>query len=76
MYHDLLERLTLILAQTEGWEPEDIHPGNPRMKVYRKMAAFCMGEIDSFLEEQHIEFKDLKVNARYEAPQVLDQEER
>ena len=76
MYHELLERLALILAQTEGWEVEDIHPGNPRMKIYLKMAASCLGEIDHYLEEQEIEFGDLEVNARYEMPQVLNQEER
>ena len=36
MYHELLERLALILAKTEGWEIEDIHGNNPRMKVYLK----------------------------------------
>ncbi|MEG4916307.1 hypothetical protein [Microcoleus sp. B7-D4] len=75
MYHELLERLALILAQTEGWEIEDIHGGNPRMKVYRKMAAACLGETDNYLEEQGIEFADLEVNARYQMPQVLNQEE-
>lgn len=76
MYHELLERLALILAQTEGWEIEDIHGGNPRMKVYLKMAAGCLGEIDNYLEEQEIEFGDLEVSSRYEMPQVLNQEER
>lgn len=33
MYHELLERVALILDQTEGWEIEDIHD-NPRMKIY------------------------------------------
>ena len=76
MYHELLERLALILAKTEGWEIEDIHGDNPRLKVYLKMAAACLGEIDNYLEEQEIEFGDLEVNARYEMPQVLNQEER
>jgi hypothetical protein len=75
MYHELLERLALILAKTEGWEIEDIHAGNPRMKIYLKMAASCLGEIDNYLEEQEIEFGDLEVNARSEMPQVLNQEE-
>ena len=75
MYHELLERLALILAQTEGWEIEDIHGNNPRMKVYLKMAAACLGETDSYLEEQGIEFGDLEVSSRYEMPQVLNQEE-
>lgn len=35
-----------------------------------------MGEIDSYLEEQEIEFGDLEVNARYEMSQVLNQEEQ
>ena len=74
MYHELLERLAIILAKTEGWEIEDIHGDNPRIKVYRKMAAACLGEIDHYLEEQEIEFADLEVNARYEMPQVLNQE--
>ena len=39
------------------------------------MAAACLGEIDNYLEEQEIEFGDLDVNARYEMPQVLNQEE-
>lgn len=75
MYHELLERLALILAQTEGWEIEDIHGDNPRMKIYLNMAASCLDEIDNYLEEQGIEFADLEVNARYEMPQVLNQEE-
>jgi hypothetical protein len=75
MYHELLERLALVLAQTEGWEIEDIHGDNPRMKVYLKMAASCLGEIDNYLEEQKIEFRDLEVASRYEMPQVLNQEE-
>jgi hypothetical protein len=49
MYHELLERLALILAKTEGWEIEDIHAGNPRMKIYLKMAASCLGEIANFV---------------------------
>lgn len=75
MYHELLERLAIILAKTEGWEIEDIHGANPRMKIYLKMAASCMGEIDNYLEEQEIEFGDLEVNARYDMPQALNQEE-
>lgn len=75
MYHELVERLAIILAQTEGWEIEDIHGNNPRMKVYLKMAASCLGEIDNYLEEQEIEFADLEVSSRYEMPQVLNQEE-
>jgi hypothetical protein len=39
------------------------------------MAASCLGEIDSYLEEQEIEFGDLEVSSRYEMPQVLNQEE-
>ncbi len=74
MYHELLERLALILAKTQGWEIEDIHGHNPRVKTYLKMAASCLGEIDNYLEEQEIEFGDLEVNARYEMPQVLNQE--
>jgi hypothetical protein len=74
MYHELLERLALILAKTEGWEIEDIHGDNSRKKLYLKMAASCLGEIDNYLEEQEIEFGDLEVNARYEMPQVLNQE--
>jgi hypothetical protein len=46
------------------------------MKIYLKMAASCLGEIDSYLEEQEIEFGDLEVNARYEMSQVLNQEEQ
>lgn len=76
MYYELLERLALILAKTEGWEIEDIHPGNPRMKVYLKMAAACLGEIDSYLEEQEVEFGDLEVNGSYEMPEVLDRKEQ
>ena len=34
MYHELLERLALILAKTEGWEIEDIHGDNARMKIF------------------------------------------
>ena len=75
MYRELLERLALILAKTEGWEIEDIHGDNPRMKIYLKMAAACLGEIDNYLEEQEVEFGDLEVNARYEMPQVLNQKE-
>ena len=75
MYHELLERLVLILAQTEGWEIEDIHGDNPRMKVYLKMAANCLGEIDNFLEEQEIEFGDLEVFSRYEFPHVESKEQ-
>ncbi|MEG4959832.1 MULTISPECIES: hypothetical protein [unclassified Microcoleus] len=74
MYHELVERLALILAKTEGWEIEDIHGNNPRMKVYLKMAAACLGEIDNYLEEQAVEFADLEVNARYEMPHALDQQ--
>lgn len=76
MYHELLERLAIILAKTEGWEIGDIHPGNPRMKVYLKMVAACLSGTDNYLEEQGIEFGDLEVNARYQMPQVLNQEER
>jgi hypothetical protein len=75
MYRELLERLALILAQTEGWEIEDIQGDNPRMKVYLKMAASCLVEIDNYLEEQEIEFGDLEVNARDEMPEGLNQEE-
>ena len=75
MYHELLERVAIILAQTEGWEIKDIHGNNSRMKVYLKMAAACLGEIDNYLEEQEVEFGDLEVNARYQMPQVLNQEE-
>lgn len=75
MYQELLERLALVLAKTEGWEIEDIHGDNPRMKIYLNMAASCLGEIDNYLEEQGIEFGDLEVNARYEMPQLLNQEE-
>ena len=75
MYHELIERLALILAQTEGWEIEDIHPGNPRMKVYLKMAASCLGEIDNYLEEQEIKFGDLEVSSRYEFPHVESKEQ-
>jgi hypothetical protein len=46
------------------------------MKIYLKMAASCLGEIDNYLEEQEIEFGELEVNARYQMPQVLNQEER
>jgi len=31
MYHELLERVALLLAKTEGWEIEDIHGDNPRV---------------------------------------------
>ena len=75
MYHELIQRLALILAQTEGWEIEDIHGDNPRMKVYLKMAAGCLGEIDNYLEEQEIEFGDLEVSYRYEMPQVESKEQ-
>ncbi|MEG4023721.1 hypothetical protein [Microcoleus sp. S13C4] len=75
MYRELVERLAIILAKTEGWEIGDIHGDNPRMKVYLKMAAACLGEIDNYLEEQEIEFADLEVSSRYEMPQVLNQEE-
>ncbi|MEG4197319.1 hypothetical protein [Microcoleus sp. Pol12A5] len=74
MYHELLERLAIILAKTEGWEIGDIHADNPRIKVYLKMAAACLGEIDNYLEEQEVEFGDLEVNARYEMPHALDQQ--
>ena len=76
MYHELIERLAVVLAKGEGWEIQDINGDNPRMKIYLKMAAACLGEIDNYLEEQEIEFGDLEVNARYEMPQVLNQEER
>ena len=72
MYHELLERLAIILAKEEGWEIEDIHGDNPRMKIYLKMAASCLSEINLFLEEQEIEFGDLEVSYRYEMPQVLN----
>ncbi|MEG3920687.1 hypothetical protein QUA07_16355 [Microcoleus sp. T3_A4] len=74
MYYELVERLAIILAKTEGWEIEDIHGSNPRMKIYLNMAAACLGEIDNYLEEQEVEFADLEVNARYEMPQVLNQD--
>ncbi|TXI96427.1 MAG: hypothetical protein E6Q34_01265 [Burkholderiaceae bacterium] len=75
MYHELLERLAFVLAKVEGWEIENIHAGNPRMKIYLKMAASCLGEIDNYLEEQEIEFGDLEVNASYDMPQAMNQEE-
>lgn len=76
MYHELIERLAVVLAKGEGWEVQDIHRDNPRMKVYLKMAAACLGEIDNYLEEQEIEFGDLEVNAKYDMPQALNQEEQ
>jgi molybdate-binding protein len=76
MLDELIERLAIRLAKTNGYEIENIHSNNPRMKVYLKMAASCLGEIDNYLEEQEIEFGDLEVNARYEMPQLLNQEER
>lgn len=76
MYRELLERLAVVLAKGEGWEIEDIHGDNPRMKIYLKMAASCLSEIDNYLEEQEIEFGDLEVSSRYQMPQVLNQEER
>lgn len=73
MYHELIERLAVVLAKGEGWEVQDINGDNPRMKIYLKMAAACLGEIDNYLEEQEIEFADLEVGSRYEMPEVLNQ---
>lgn len=75
MYHELVEKLAIVLAKGEGWEVQDINGDNPRMKIYLKMAASCLGEIDNYLEEQEIEFADLEVGSRYEMPEVLNQEE-
>jgi hypothetical protein len=72
MYHELIERLAIVLAKGEGWEVQDINGDNPRMKIYLKMAAACLGEIDNYLEEQEIEFGDLEVSSRYQMPEVLN----
>lgn len=72
MYHELIERLAVVLAKGEGWEVQDINGDNPRMKIYLKMAAACLGEIDNYLEEQEIEFGDLEVSSRYQMPEVLN----
>lgn len=72
MYHELIERLAVVLAKGEGWEVQDINGDNPRMKIYLKMAASCLGEIDNYLEEQEIEFGDLEVSSRYQMPEVLN----
>ena len=72
MYHELIKRLAVVLAKGEGWEVQDIHGDNPRMKIYLKMAAACLGEIDNYLEEQEIEFGDLEVSSRYQMPEVLN----
>ena len=72
MYHELIERLAVVLAKGEGWEVQDINGDNPRMKIYLKMTAACLGEIDNYLEEQKIEFGDLEVSSRYQIPEVLN----
>lgn len=76
MYHELIEKLAIVLAKEEGWEMEEICGDNPRMKIYLKMAASCLSEIDNYLEEQEIEFGDLEVASRYEMPEVVNQEEQ
>lgn len=67
MYHELVEELAIVLAQSDGWNVvASIHDGdNPRAKIYLKMAAACLQRIDAFLEAEGVEFDDLDIKDRY-----------
>jgi hypothetical protein len=38
---ELIERLALRLAKSEGWNVETVNPENPRMKKWMSMAQSC-----------------------------------
>lgn len=73
MYHELVEELAVVLAQADGWNVTNIHNSdNPRAKVYLKMAAACLRKIDTFLEDEGVEFDELDIGDRYQMPQVAN----
>lgn len=73
MYHELVEELAIVLAQADGWNVANIHDNhNPRAKVYLKMASACLRRIDTFLEDEGIEFDDLDIKDRYQMPQTVN----
>lgn len=63
---ELIERLALRLAKSEGWEVETVNLENPRMKKWMSMAQSCLEEIDIFLKEEEMTFDDLEVSDRYD----------
>ncbi len=71
MYHELIERLAIRLPKVEGWDiTKDVNHNHPRIKVYLAMAKACLTEIDTFIEEEGVEFKDLEVSTRYQMSDV------
>lgn len=76
MYHELIERLTLRLAKSQGYEFKNIHCDNARAQMYLQMAHACLNEIATFLEEEEEDFDNLEVLDRYQMPCILAREER
>lgn len=63
---ELIERLALRLAKSEGWDVETVNLENPRMKKWMSVAQYCLEEIYSYLRQEELSFDDLDVSARYD----------
>jgi hypothetical protein len=57
--NQLIERLALCLAKSEGWVVTEVHPENPRMRRWLSLAQACWEEIEGFLEDEGLPLEDL-----------------